>query len=124
MSNTDTTAPIENNPPASQSLSQTDLDRIVASYLQKKGYKATEAIFLRESKKQDVVKKEKKEPSKKPEQKQKQKQKQQQQQVESDDPDVYEYSYKSLREWIENSLDWYKVNNGKKQKTKKQKTYR
>lgn len=26
-----------------------------------------------------------------------------------DDSDVYDVSYKSLREWIENSLDWYKV---------------
>ncbi|KAI8875847.1 WD40 repeat-like protein [Backusella circina FSU 941] len=109
MSNPDTRAPLESNLPASQSLSQADLDRIVASYLQKKGYKATETIFLRESKKQDVAnKKEKKEPKQQPEQQQRQKKQQKQQQVESDDPDVYEYSYKSLREWIENSLDWYK----------------
>lgn len=25
------------------------------------------------------------------------------------DPDAYSVSYRNLREWIENSLDWYKV---------------
>ncbi|OAD69198.1 hypothetical protein PHYBLDRAFT_1237, partial [Phycomyces blakesleeanus NRRL 1555(-)] len=74
--------------------SQADLDKIVASYLQKKGYKATEAIFLRESggntqslEEIHVLK---------------------YKDAEQGDPDAYNVSYKSLREWIENSLDWYK----------------
>ncbi|KAI9311313.1 WD40-repeat-containing domain protein [Dichotomocladium elegans] len=85
--------------------SQADLDKIVASYLQKKGYKATEAIFkkelggatlsLEELSKElassgkpistNVLK-----------------------YAEEGDPNAYIISYRSLREWIENSLDWYK----------------
>ncbi|KAG2234825.1 hypothetical protein INT48_006742 [Thamnidium elegans] len=55
------TPPLQNNTPGSNtdpttqpatgaSPSPADIDKMVASYLQKKGYKATEAIFIRESK--------------------------------------------------------------------------
>ncbi|KAK4509082.1 mitochondrial FAD carrier protein flx1 [Mucor velutinosus] len=112
-----------------------DIDKMVASYLQKKGYKATEAIFSRESKgetvnlndiqpksnettasvegqKDDSKAAEFTKPSS-PSAVNDQDQDMEDAQAQSDqasggDPDVYDISYKSLREWIENSLDWYK----------------
>lgn len=114
-----------------------DIDKMVASYLQKKGYKATEAIFSRESKGETVNiddiqpksddstthadgQKEGPKPaaeSTKPsspsaanDQDQEMEDAQTQpDQASGGDPNVYDISYKSLREWIENSLDWYKV---------------
>ncbi|KAI8360745.1 WD40-repeat-containing domain protein [Choanephora cucurbitarum] len=98
--------------------SATDIDNMVASYLQKKGYKATEAIFLRESKGEkvpvDIVdrpaeKKEETQEKRAEEQTTVDEQEQEQEvEEEEDSPDAYGLSYKSLREWIENSLDWYK----------------
>ncbi|OBZ87275.1 Transcription initiation factor TFIID subunit 5 [Choanephora cucurbitarum] len=98
--------------------SATDIDNMVASYLQKKGYKATEAIFLRESKGEkvpvDIVdrpveKKEETQETRAEEQTTVDEQEQEQEvEEEEDSPDAYGLSYKSLREWIENSLDWYK----------------
>ncbi|KAI8140498.1 WD40-repeat-containing domain protein [Fennellomyces sp. T-0311] len=87
--------------------SPADLDKIVASYLQKKGYKATETIFAREvggstvslddlsqilassggAASSHVFK---------------------YKDAEEGDPDAYNVSYRNLREWIEKSLDWYK----------------
>lgn len=87
-----------------------DIDKMVASYLQKKGYKATEIIFARESKGETI-----------PLDALNQKAENNSNSRDSDevmveldkhsgeDPDVYDVSYKNLREWIENSLDWYKV---------------
>ncbi|KAI8375190.1 WD40-repeat-containing domain protein [Blakeslea trispora] len=92
---------------AATSHSATDIDNMVASYLQKKGYKATEAIFLRESKGEKV-------PvdtltvEKKPVVEQEEEEVVVEEIVEEDGPDAYGLSYQSLREWIENSLDWYK----------------
>jgi transcription initiation factor TFIID subunit 5 len=118
-----------------------DIDKMVASYLQKKGYKATEAIFSRESKGEavsveDVQPKSndlmttttttsttdgqknvnKTADSAKPtspslgnEDQEMEEANAQSDQASGGDPDIYDISYKSLREWIENSLDWYKV---------------
>lgn len=121
-------------PHSGASPSPADIDKMVASYLQKKGYKATEAIFARESKGdavsledvgEGVNKKENTtientdeslkntmveaattttaptESEKKPAAAIGE--------SSSGDPDSYHVSYKSLRQWIENSLDWYKV---------------
>lgn len=86
--------------------SQADIDKIVASYLQKKGYKATEAIFMKELSgstlsldqlSQELASSDKSYGN----------------QVlkygEEGDPNAYSVSYRSLRKWIESSLDWYKV---------------
>lgn len=87
--------------------SQADLDKIVASYLQKKGYKATEATFLKElggntvtfeEIMQELASAGKSVPSHILKYKDA-----------DSDPDAYSVSYRNLREWIENSLDWYKV---------------
>lgn len=109
--------------------SPADIDKMVASYLQKKGYKATEAIFARESK-GDVVSLEdvgegvnKKQETTTTEETEEtmtdkmaeatnvavENEKKPIQETTSGDPDSYHVSYKSLRQWIENSLDWYKV---------------
>ncbi|CDH56267.1 transcription initiation factor tfiid subunit 5 [Lichtheimia corymbifera JMRC:FSU:9682] len=85
--------------------SQADIDKIVASYLQKKGYKATEAIFMKELSgstlsldqlSQELASSDKSYGN----------------QVlkygEEGDPNAYSVSYRSLRKWIESSLDWYK----------------
>lgn len=95
------------SPALSNLPSQADIDKIVASYLQKKGYKATEAIFMKELSgstlsldqlSQELASSNKSYGD----------------QVlkygEEGDPNAYSVSYRSLREWIENSLDWYKVN--------------
>ncbi|KAG2213828.1 hypothetical protein INT47_001097 [Mucor saturninus] len=120
-------------PPTGASPSPADIDKMVASYLQKKGYKATEAIFARESKGDAVSledvgegtnKKEKNKPESTDEPL---KNSTAESAVEppaatvetekraaaigestSGDPDSYHVSYKCLRQWIENSLDWYK----------------
>lgn len=80
-----------------------DIDNMVATYLQKKGYKATEVIFAREAKGEAI-----------PLDALNQRGNSDEIMAELDkhsgeDPDVYDVSYKNLREWIENSLDWYKV---------------
>lgn len=125
-------------PATGASPSPADIDKMVASYLQKKGYKATEAIFIRESKgdtvsledvgegvkkKENTTEQESLPPNNKttapataaasatvvvaaaaePEEKKKESS------SKPGDPDAYHVSYKSLRQWIENSLDWYKV---------------
>jgi transcription initiation factor TFIID subunit 5 len=116
--------------------SPADIDKMVASYLQKKGYKATEAIFARESS-GDVItvddvllagtsnnrEQATNEPAREDEPNSRAVETSVAPAVDGDeimgaaassqqkgDPDVYDVSYKSLREWIENSLDWYKVN--------------
>lgn len=98
-----------------------EIDNMVASYLQKKGYKATEAIFARESKGDivslddlgDGIKKETGAKASTVENNSKVDgsgdQVMDEAESNQDDLDVYDISYKSLREWIENSLDWYKV---------------
>lgn len=94
-----------------------EIDNMVASYLQKKGYKATEAIFARESKGDtvslddlgDSIKKETGAKASNAENNSKVDQVMDEAENNQDDLDVYDISYKSLREWIENSLDWYKV---------------
>lgn len=86
---------------ASNLPSQADIDKIVASYLQKKGYKATEAMFLRELG-GNTLSLEEMQQELAPILKYKD--------AEEGDPDAYNVSYRNLREWIENSLDWYKVN--------------
>lgn len=99
-----------------------EIDNMVASYLQKKGYKATEAIFARESKGDivslddlgDGIKKETGAKALPLENKVDGSGDHVMDEATSkdssqDDLDVYDISYKSLREWIENSLDWYKV---------------
>lgn len=133
---------MSNTPPSTQgtapdslqqpiSPSPGEIDKMVASYLQKKGYKATEAIFARESKGDAVSLEDVGEGSKKDSVKPETNDKANtlvvgdadqvmeestapsetvQDTSEQDDLDVYDVSYKSLREWIENSLDWYKVN--------------
>ncbi|KAI8969049.1 WD40-repeat-containing domain protein [Mycotypha africana] len=87
---------------------------MVASYLQKKGYKATEAIFSREAKGEKIslddilgekstnIKDEQQEADTSADSKQ------HQEEEEEEDPELYDLNYKNLREWIENSLDWYK----------------
>ncbi|KAI9482612.1 WD40-repeat-containing domain protein [Zychaea mexicana] len=115
----------QQRPSAANLPSQDDLDKIVASYLQKKGYKATGTIFAREASGNTLSLEELS-------------------QVlassggaaaaaaaatsasgsgnnggashvfkykdaEEGDPDAYNVSYRNLREWIEKSLDWYKV---------------
>jgi transcription initiation factor TFIID subunit 5 len=141
MSNT---PPVNNTPPptaapaplqqnSNDSPSPADIDKMVASYLQKKGYKATEAIFARESKGDTVSLEDVGESVKIELDTANEKEKVHVDQVmedatttssssqvpqpleqtqQSGDSDVYDVSYKSLREWIENSLDWYKVKNG------------
>lgn len=129
--NTQGTAPDSSQQPISPSPGE--IDKMVASYLQKKGYKATEAIFARESKGdvvslEDVGEGSKKENNTLPEVNNKVNTKTTEDvdqvmeessttpsetthdTIEQEDLDVYDVSYKSLREWIENSLDWYKVN--------------
>ncbi|KAI7900010.1 WD40-repeat-containing domain protein [Cokeromyces recurvatus] len=94
---------------------------MVASYLQKKGYRATEAIFTRESKGEtislgkllDDPTDEKGKKTEKTSNDNSVKSKnthvvEQTKEEEKEDPDIYDVSYKSLRQWIENSLDWYK----------------
>lgn len=122
ISNTETAAAAAAAAAAATSASAThtpaDIDKMVASYLQKKGYKATEVIFSRESKGETVpvddVLTPKATITKQPETiidtDQVMDEVQVTESAASGDPDVYDVSYKSLREWIENSLDWYKVN--------------
>ncbi|KAG0175245.1 Transcription initiation factor TFIID subunit 5 [Apophysomyces sp. BC1034] len=100
------------NPAAQASLSQTnlsqaDLDKIVASYLQKKGYKATEAIFLRESGGNTMSLDEFSQVFT-PSEGQTVPHVLKYKDAEQGDPDAYDISYRNLREWIEKSLDWYK----------------
>lgn len=114
-------------PAAGASPSPADIDKMVASYLQKKGYKATEAIFARESKGDAVsledvgegVNKKENTTTEHTDESMTNKmaevtsvadsEKKTMQETTSGDPDSYHVSYKSLRQWIENSLDWYKV---------------
>ncbi|GAA5796577.1 hypothetical protein HPULCUR_001950 [Helicostylum pulchrum] len=126
-SNTDPTT----QPATGASPSPADIDKMVASYLQKKGYKATEAIFIRESKGDTVSLEDVGEGVKKKENTTEQEilppnnettepaaatatvaaepeEKKKESSSEPGDPDAYHVSYKSLRQWIENSLDWYK----------------
>jgi transcription initiation factor TFIID subunit 5 len=96
-----------------------DIDKMVASYLQKKGYKATEAIFSRESKGETVSVDDVSAPEASAATEKQleistidetdQVMDEVTESAASGNPDVYDVSYKSLREWIENSLDWYKV---------------
>lgn len=133
-STTTTTAPTTT--PAGASPSPADIDKMVASYLQKKGYKATEAIFIRESNGDTVSLEDVGEGAKKKENTATttttttttkddtvpttkptttdtsnvvEPEKKEESTSEPGDPDAYHVSYKSLRQWIENSLDWYKV---------------
>lgn len=113
-------------PAAGASPSPADIDKMVASYLQKKGYKATEAIFARESKGDAVSLEDVGEGANKKDSTTAEhsdvsltntmaeatadSEKRTIGETTSGDPDSYHVSYKSLRQWIENSLDWYKVN--------------
>ncbi|KAG2215866.1 hypothetical protein INT45_006353 [Circinella minor] len=100
----------QQKPSAANLPSQDDLDKIVASYLQKKGYKATGSIFARESSGNTLSLEELSkvltssgaatQPGSSHVTKYKD--------VEEGDPDAYNISYRNLREWIEKSLDWYK----------------
>ncbi|CEI89162.1 hypothetical protein RMCBS344292_03530 [Rhizopus microsporus] len=103
--------PGENEPP--------NIDKMLVSYLQTKGFRATEAIFLRELRGETVSLQDASAINKVDTTQQQQQQQQQQSEVmvqdeeeqeedEEEDPDMYGVSYNSLREWIENSLDWYK----------------
>ncbi|KAI9250494.1 WD40-repeat-containing domain protein [Phascolomyces articulosus] len=104
------TQPAQQKPSAANLPSQDDLDKIVASYLQKKGYKATGTIFARESSGNTLSLEELSkvltssgaaaQPGSSHVSKYKD--------VEEGDPDAYNVSYRNLREWIEKSLDWYK----------------
>jgi transcription initiation factor TFIID subunit 5 len=96
---------------------QADPDRIVASYLKQKGYAQTEGIFLRESNGEAVPLHEvQDEASEEDEDDQIEDDNISSENAEStstvleteEDATIYDVSYKSLREWIENSLDWYK----------------
>lgn len=84
-----------------------DIDKIVASYLQKKGYRATEAMFQRELGGNvvslDDLSKDLPANRAMPSHILRYKDGQE------GEPDAYDVSYRNLREWIENSLDWYKV---------------
>ncbi|ORZ01457.1 WD40-repeat-containing domain protein [Syncephalastrum racemosum] len=83
-----------------------DIDKIVASYLQKKGYRATEAMFQRElggnTVSLDDLSKDLPANRSMPSHILRYKDGQE------GEPDAYDVSYRNLREWIENSLDWYK----------------
>ena len=106
----------QQKPSAANLPSQDDLDKIVASYLQKKGYKATGSIFARESSGNTLSLEDLSkvltssgaatQPGSSHVTKYKD--------VEEGDPDAYNISYRNLREWIEKSLDWYKVKKKKK----------
>jgi transcription initiation factor TFIID subunit 5 len=96
---------------------QADPDRIVASYLKQKGYAQTEGIFLRESNGEAVPLHEvQDEASEEDDDDQIEDDNVSSENAEStstvleteEDATIYDVSYKSLREWIENSLDWYK----------------
>ncbi|KAI8976819.1 WD40-repeat-containing domain protein [Pilobolus umbonatus] len=129
------TDPVQQSPGATQlpmvaSPSPADIDKMVASYLQKKGYEATKQMFLREShgeaiSMEEVIgqkKEEKEEKTVEPtlntpmntyinkinNETVDQPTDTIMDDIEQGDPEIYDISYKSLREWIENSLDWYK----------------
>ncbi|KAI8888811.1 WD40 repeat-like protein [Backusella circina FSU 941] len=96
----------------SEQPTQADPDKIVASYLKQKGYAQTEAIFLRESKGESVSLKEISDDTSSSDEEQDDIDNAESNssvlETEEEDPNIYDVSYKSLREWIENSLDWYK----------------
>ncbi|KAI8092762.1 WD40-repeat-containing domain protein [Halteromyces radiatus] len=82
---------------------------LVVSYLKKEGYTATESVFLKElngipvelpndSSNGRITNESETETTRAALEKSE----------DNDDPVTYDISYKSLREWIENSLDWYK----------------
>lgn len=106
--------PGENEPP--------NIDKMLVSYLQTKGFRATEAIFLRELRGETVSLQDASAINKADTTQQQQQSEvmvqgeEEQEEDEEEDPDMYGVSYNSLREWIENSLDWYKVRLKKKKK--------
>ncbi|ORX60557.1 WD40 repeat-like protein [Hesseltinella vesiculosa] len=75
--------------------SSADIGQVFLSYLKSKGYKNTEAILFKEMNglpTSDIY----------------QQLDQTHDSQNDDDPITYDISYRNLREWIENSLDWYK----------------
>ncbi|CEP13051.1 hypothetical protein [Parasitella parasitica] len=105
--------------------SPADIDKMVASYLQKKGYKATEALFLREANGETISPDDFQSKSKESAENSntinnvdrtstsasgvlEDQDMEDTNGSSGGDPDIYDISYKNLREWIENSLDWYK----------------
>lgn len=89
--------------------SSQELDHIVAQYLQKKGYRQTEAMLRREANSKTIPLSEMSSRFRPQDDPSMSDHVLFYSEAESGNPDAYDISYKSLRGWIENSLDWYKV---------------
>jgi hypothetical protein len=86
-----------------------ELDHIVAQYLQKKGYTQTEAMLRREAASKTIPLSEMSNRFRPQDDPSLSDHVLFYSEAEAGNPDAYDISYKSLRGWIENSLDWYKV---------------
>jgi LisH len=89
--------------------SSQELDHIVAQYLQKKGYRQTEAMLRREANSKTIPLSEMSSRFRPQDDPSMSDHVLFYSEAEAGNPDAYDISYKSLRGWIENSLDWYKV---------------
>ncbi|GAB5585488.1 Transcription initiation factor TFIID subunit 5 [Umbelopsis nana] len=85
-----------------------ELDHIVAQYLQKKGYTQTEAMLRREAASKTIPLSEMSNRFRPQDDPSLSDHVLFYSEAEAGNPDAYDISYKSLRGWIENSLDWYK----------------
>ncbi|KAI8578790.1 hypothetical protein K450DRAFT_245543 [Umbelopsis ramanniana AG] len=88
--------------------SSQELDHIVAQYLQKKGYRQTEAMLRREASSKTIPLSEMSSRFRPQDDPSMSDHVLFYSEAEAGNPDAYDISYKSLRGWIENSLDWYK----------------
>src|SRR6202008_196383 len=86
-----------------------ELDHIVAQYLQKKGYTQTEAMLRREASSKTIPLSEMSSKFRPQDDPSLSDHVLFYSEAEAGNLDAYDISYKSLRGWIENSLDWYKV---------------
>ncbi|CAO3702378.1 unnamed protein product [Rhizopus stolonifer] len=105
------------NPPNSVENAPPDIDKMLVSYLQKKGFHSTEAIFLRELRGESVslqntndIKQESTQQQQYPEIAPTQattttvEEDEDEEEEDEEDPDMYSVSYNSLREWIKTRL--------------------
>jgi hypothetical protein len=97
------------NSQASNTHSSQELDHIVAQYLQKKGYRQTEAMLRREASSKTIPLSEMSSKFRPQDDPSLSDHVLFYSEAEAGNPDAYDISYRSLRGWIENSLDWYKV---------------
>ncbi|KAG2177933.1 hypothetical protein INT43_003180 [Umbelopsis isabellina] len=96
------------NAQAANTHSSQELDHIVAQYLQKKGYRQTEAMLRREASSKTIPLSEMSSKFRPQDDPSLSDHVLFYSEAEAGNPDAYDISYKSLRGWIENSLDWYK----------------